>query len=134
MNLIQWTHQPKCNRQGLATVEFALVFPIVMTMSFAAIEFTRLNYLRHSTRQAAYVAARHIAVPGATSQEAIQAATDYLHAVRIYNGITVNPTLTATEVSVDVSVSVGQNSWGIGRFVSGNTAMQFTCVLKREKS
>lgn len=134
MNHCQWINQHRRSRQGLATVEFALVFPIVMTMFFAAIEFTRLNYLRHSTRQAAYVAARHIAVPGATSQEAVQAATDYLHNVRIHNGITVNPTLTPTEVSVEVSVSVGQNSWGIGRFVSGNTAMRFTCALKREKS
>ena len=57
-------------RTGAAAVEFAIVAPIFFMLVLVSLEFGRLNIIRHTADQAAYEAARHAMVPGATAAEA----------------------------------------------------------------
>ncbi len=65
-------------RLGGAVVEFAIVVPLFLLFLFAAIEFGRLNMVRHMVDNAAYEAARNAMVPGATTQEAVDEANRVL--------------------------------------------------------
>ena len=57
-------------RRGATVVEFSLVLPILFTILFGMIEFTRLSNIRHAADNAAYQAARAVVVPGASSADA----------------------------------------------------------------
>ena len=69
-------------RHGAATVEFAVVLPLLVLLVFGSVELTRGLMLRHSADNAAYEAARTAIVPGATAEEAITRATELPGTVR----------------------------------------------------
>ncbi|MBX3440075.1 MAG: pilus assembly protein, partial [Planctomycetaceae bacterium] len=58
-------------RGGATTVELAIVLPVLFLFVFSAIEFSRLNMLRHLASVAAYEGARQGIVLGATADEAV---------------------------------------------------------------
>ena len=58
------------DRTAAAAVEFAIVATIFFLLVIAAFEFGRMNVIRHTADNAAYEAARHAMVPGATVAEA----------------------------------------------------------------
>ena len=59
--------QKVSSRAGATAVEFAIVAPIFFLIMLASFEFSRLNVIRHTADNAAYEAARHAMVPGATA-------------------------------------------------------------------
>lgn len=93
-------------RLGAAAVEFAIVANIMLVMTFTCMEFARMNMVRNLAQDAAYFAARHAIVPGATSAEAI-AEADRIMSSMITNGYTVAVSdLDADALFVNVTVSV----------------------------
>lgn len=124
-------------RRGATAVEFAIVAPIFIVLLVTSIEFSKLNVMRHTGDHAAYEAARHAMVPGATSAEAIAKASNLMNAVGT-NGATVTITpatiLPETEeVTVSVDVPMDQNGWILPKFI-GSRTLHSESTLKTERS
>ena len=123
-------------RRGATAVEFALAAPILVLMIFAAIEFSRVNMLRHTAAEAAYEGARRGIVPGASADDVRTVATNIIHCASASTfTIDVSPATIVhdtPEVSVSVSIPVDANSWGISQFFTGRTLLK-TFTLQREK-
>jgi Flp pilus assembly protein TadG len=124
-------------RRGAAAVEFAIVGPIFFVLLIAAFEFGRMNVIRHTADNAAYEAARHAMVPGATSAEAAAKANSILRIVGTRGArVSVNPTTIGPEtdeVTVTINVPMNQNGWIAPRFSRGKT-IRATSTLKTERA
>src|SRR6476659_5003732 len=112
-------------RAGATAVEFAITLPIFLVFLMAAFEFGWLNVLRHTADNAAYEAARHAMVPGATSADATSTATTLLNVVHTRDakiGITPSTITPATdEVTVTIDVPLGKNAIILPRFTNNGT-------------
>jgi Flp pilus assembly protein TadG len=89
-------------------VEFAIVANILFMMILACMEFARMNMVRNLAQDAAYFAARHAIVPGATADEAIIEA-DRVMSTMLSNGYSVDVVALdkeSTEVAVTVAVDL----------------------------
>jgi Flp pilus assembly protein TadG len=106
-------------------VEFAIVAPIFFLIMLASFEFSRLNVIRHTADNAAYEAARHAMVPGATAAEAVNRANSILRTVGTRGAtVTINPATLGPDVNsvnVRIEVPLGQNGWVVPKFTSGKT-------------
>jgi len=54
------------NRDGVVTVEFAMVAPVIFLMFLGALEVASVNFARHAIGFAAYESARKLTIPGGT--------------------------------------------------------------------
>ncbi len=119
------THNKKHVHRGVATVEFAIVAPIFFLVLMAAFEFSRLNVIRHTADNAAYEAARHAMVPGATAAEAIAKANSILKTIGARGTrVTISPATLGPdvdEINVRVDVPMSQNGWIAPKFSRGRT-------------
>lgn len=121
-------------RRGAVAVEMALTLPILLLLLFAVIEIGRANMVRHAAESAAYEGARAGILPGATAEEARDAARRILDTVGVTNfQMTVTPdpiSGNAEQVEVSIRVPLDQNMTA-ARLVSG---LEFTgeCTLSRE--
>jgi Flp pilus assembly protein TadG len=136
-----FTSHPKFSsrklRRGATTVEFAIVAPIFFLLMLASFEFSRLNVIRHTADNAAYEAARHAMVPGATASEAVTKANTILRTIGARGArITINPTTLGPDVDtvrVRVDVPLDQNGWVVPRFTSGST-LTAESMLRTERA
>lgn len=123
------------SRRGVATVEVAITFPVLMLILLFSIEVARLNTLRNILESAAYEGARRGIVPGATVEDieaAALAITQQSQAKDVV--ITTNPTvITSSTQSLTVSIDVplASNSW-VGKPTSRH--MVRSCTLFRERT
>lgn len=112
-------------RRGATTVEFAIVAPIFFLLMLASFEFSRLNVIRHTADNAAYEAARHAMVPGATASEAVAKANTILRTVGTRGArVTITPTVLNADVdtiTVRVDVPLNSNGWVVPKFTKGKT-------------
>ena len=112
-------------RTGVTAVEFAFVLPVFILFLAVAFEFGRLNIIRHTADNAAYEAARHVMVPGATSVEAVAKANSLLNVVSTRGAtVTVNPAILGPEteeVVVTIDIPMSQNGWFLPRFSTTKT-------------
>lgn len=124
-------------RRGATAVEFAITAPLFFLFVIAAFEFGRLNVIRHTADNAAYEAARHAMVPGATSAEAIAKADSILRIVGTRGSqITVTPaTLTSDvdQVTVTVDVPLNQNGWIAPRSTAASS-IHTSSTLRTERA
>lgn len=120
------------HRSGVAAVEFAIVAPIFFLLVLASLEFGRMNMIRHTADQAAYEAARHAMVPGATVAEAKAKATSLLNIVGTRGATVTVIGPTDDEVTVNVAVPMNQNGWISPRFSKDHT-IRATSTLKTER-
>lgn len=124
-------------RQGAAAVEFAVVAPIFFVLVIAAFEFGRLNVIRHTADNAAYEAARHAMVPGATAAEAVAKANSILNIVGTRGAnVTINPAVidnSVDEITVTIDVPMNQNGWITPRFTSASN-IQASSRLRTERT
>ncbi|PAY20881.1 transporter [Rhodopirellula sp. SM50] len=101
--------------RGAATIEFALVFPLILLFFAFMIEVSRVLMLQHTADTAAYEAARAAMVPGATAAEAEQVAQQLVDDAGFsLVDIQVTPTDITDEtalITVSVSIPVNNNSW-----------------------
>jgi Flp pilus assembly protein TadG len=125
------------SRRGATLVEFAMTAPIFLLFLLAAFEFGWMNVMRHTADNAAYEAARHVIVPGATAAEGKSRATAILNAVGARDPkITISPSTLAPEtkqVTVTVEVPVDTNSLILPRFMKGKT-LKSTSTLRTERA
>lgn len=119
-------------RAGVAAVEFAFVAPLFFLLVLASLEFGRMNVIRHTADQAAYEAARHAMVPGATAAEARAKANSLLRIVGTRGATVTVIGPTDDKVTVNVSVPMSQNGWISPRF-SKNRTIRATSTLKTER-
>jgi Flp pilus assembly protein TadG len=124
--------KPVNRRRGAAAVEFAIVAPLFFTLVIAALEFGRLNIIRHTADQAAYEAARHAMVPGATAAEATAKANSMLKIVGARDSKITIVGPTDDKVTVTVDVPLSKNGWIAPRFTK-NKAIRATSTLKTER-
>jgi Flp pilus assembly protein TadG len=112
-------------RQGATAVEFALVAPVFFLIMLGSFELSRLNVLRHSADNAAYEAARHAMVPGATAAEAVAKANSLLRIVGARGAnVTITPAVLGPDddtINVRVDIPLNQNGWVVPHFTAGRT-------------
>jgi Flp pilus assembly protein TadG len=109
----------------------ALVSPIIFLMFLGAIELNNLNFVRNSAANAVYEGARAAMVSGGTSGDGSAAVMAYLAKVGVDNGVAVNVSVSAQDVTVSVTIPMQLNSFGISRFTTGYNVSQ-TITLSRE--
>ncbi len=126
-----------CLRHGAVVVEMACIAPFLFLLTFAAFEFTRLEFLKGMVEVASYDAARYVMVPGALKQEADDLARSRLalcgakNAVVLVQAFDVNgeqPEITDTTISVSVRVElpVANNIFSMARFVRDQRIVSVT--------
>ena len=123
-------NRKQTNRHGTATVEFALVAPVVLFIFLGAIEMANMNFIRNMANDAAFQVARKAIIPGADLEQAIADSKTLLKHAGIRN-VEITPTTTVETVTVNVSIPVDKNSWTIGRFISGQQIKQ-SCLLTKQ--
>ena len=124
----------KKQRLGAAIVEFAIVANIVFVSVFTCIEFARLNMIRNLVQDAAYAAARHAMVPGATSAEAVAQAELVLSSM-ITEGFNVqvnNLGENSEEVRVTVTVDLDAVALFSPLFLKNKT-IESTATMRTER-
>ena len=116
-------------------VEFAIVAPIFFLFIMGAFEFARLNVIRHTADNAAYEAARHAMVPGATAAEAIAKANQILNIVGTRGAqVTVSPSTlgpNVEEITVSIDIPMNLNGWVTPAFTAGKM-LHASSTLKTE--
>jgi Flp pilus assembly protein TadG len=124
------------HRKATAASECAICLPIVLTLTFTTIEFTSAIFLKESLTIAAYEGARVAVQRKARNVHAVNKVQQLLDARDIKNAtITVSPnhieTLNALDViTVTVSAPLVENSFFLGRFLSGQ---QSTVVVSMRR-
>ncbi|MFC1758282.1 TadE family protein [Planctomycetota bacterium] len=133
----------KSDRKGAQLVEFTIVSMVMFPLIFASLEFVRVGMLESMAENAAYSAARHIMVPGATKAEAIAQANSVMGRIGA-KGVTIdieakdkNGTAQAeiddstARIKVYVEVPLSQNSFALAHF-TGNKTLSATSSMRFE--
>ena len=111
--------------------------PIAFALTLGLVEFARVNMIRNTIENAALEGCRAAIVPGGTAARASTAVQPILNSVLINNATTVVTPTTITDstpdVTVTISVPLGDNIWLTPRFF-GATTMVKTCTLSRERA
>ncbi len=122
------------SRLGASIVEFAIVANIMLVMTLTCMEFARLNMVRNLSQDAAYFAARHAIVPGATSAEAVAEAERIMSSM-ITNGFTVSVSdldADASEITVTVAVDLTEVALFAPLFLP-DTTIEAVARIKTER-
>ncbi len=113
--------QPLTYRRAAVVVEFAVVLPIIMFFFATMLEISRVLLLQHTADTSAYEGARCGMVPGATAQQATNAAIELLNAAKLKSTVvTVEPpiiTESTSLITVSVEVPIALNSWIVPRWI-----------------
>ena len=125
----------KNRRWGAATVEMAVVSPLLFLFLFAGLEFSRVNMLKNVTENAALEGARAGIIAGAEASDCHAAAQTQLDIVNAKEyEITVTPSVidqNTEEVSVSIYLPFTPNAMPMSQFVLGRSLTR-TITLKRE--
>lgn len=129
--------KPK-NRRGTATVEFAALAPLIITMILGGIELGRCVMVKHVLEEAARAGCRVVTLHEGTKRAAIDIIDTSMQAAGI-SGYTVTftpdpPTSQdqLTPVKVTVSVPHSQISWLTPKFLAGST-LTGDCIMPAER-
>ena len=129
-------NHPKSTRErrGAYTLEMAVGLPLVFLTILSAFELLKVTKVRHAANQGAYEAARRLVIPGATTQEAVDAANFILNTNGLeVDAIQVEPstiTRSTREVTVQLSLRF-RNEWSFARLLGGQN-IQTRCTLMHE--
>jgi Flp pilus assembly protein TadG len=122
-------------RRGTATVEFAIVAPILFLITIAVLEFWRLNTIRYMAHQAAYQASRAGVVPGADAASLRQTALGVMSAIgTLGTTVDIDPPVivdATEEITVTVRVPLAANAWFTPQFFT-DPEITGRSTLKRE--
>jgi Flp pilus assembly protein TadG len=131
---IQSHRKPRRKRLGAYTLEMAVGLPLVFLTILSSFELLKVTKVRHAANQGAYEAARRLVIPGATTQEAVDAANFVLNTNGLeVETIQVNPpaiTRSTREVTVELSLRF-RNEWSFARLLGGRS-LQTRCTLMHE--
>ncbi|MEM8680424.1 MAG: TadE/TadG family type IV pilus assembly protein [Planctomycetota bacterium] len=130
-------------RRGATVIEFAIVAPVLFITILACMELTRFYMMGAMAEDAAYFAARHVMVPGATLNEGVLMANESLNtvgatgtlvSVQAFNGTTEQTEIDAdtTDITVTISVPVADNAMFVPLFLTTGTIVK-TVTLETER-
>ncbi len=130
-------HQHRKNRQGSTAVELSLVLPILFALLFAAIDFARVENVRHSCGIAAYEGARTGILPGRTADDVRAVVQENLDKVGILDStITVTPDVLDTDsaqVTIDIVTPLARNMYAYSTLFSSRS-INTSFTLTRESA
>ena len=122
-------------RRGATAVEFAIVFPIVITIFTMMLAFSQAVLLRDTAQHAAYEGARSALRLQATSGEVEAAMNDFLDAVRVRGALIEidPPTITSSteNVSITVRIPFSDNAWVAGPLIPQDWRMGANVTLEK---
>lgn len=122
-------------RSGATAVEFALCFPILLSVIFGLLEFSRVTQLQQSARLAAFEGARAGIPLDATSTDVQTAVNKLMSAVNIpHYTTTITPAVlsyTSPTITVNITLSPTANAW-VTWFVTSNSTISASVTLIRE--
>jgi Flp pilus assembly protein TadG len=124
------------SRSGLAVVELAICLPLMVMLTFGAIEAANAIYLKQTLVTAAYEAARTATALGATQKDGEDRYSEVVNAVGMKgSAITFTPqiksdTPSGTAIKVTVTAPADSNSFSIRRFMKGTT-LRATVTMPR---
>ncbi|MBN2447108.1 MAG: pilus assembly protein [Phycisphaerae bacterium] len=120
-------------RRGAATVEMAVVTPLLLTMVFGVIEFGWLMSVRQSLIQAAREGARTAALPGSTEEQVIDQVDRYLGPMNMAGyQITFEHPTPPDNPTETVTIDYTQNSLIGGFFGQDSYHLTATCAMRKE--
>jgi hypothetical protein len=130
------------SRRGAATVEMALIAPVILALIFGSIEFGRMMMVRQALTNAAREACRHACLVSTfTASESVDVAQEALRGV-IYKkpGVevvmaTVEPAFTSppesgTSIVMKIEVDCSEVSWLPPVFYSGAKIQVMSSMLR----
>ena len=124
----------RSERRAAVVVEFAIVASVFFVILGASFEFVRINVIRHTADNAAYEAARHAMVPGATAAEAITPHNTILNVVGTHGAVvTITPPVLdpdVVNVNVRIDIPLSSNGWIVPRFTAGRTLTVQSTIRK----
>lgn len=121
------------NRRGATAVEFALVFPIIMTFFIGIIGINQAFLIRDFVQLAAYEAAREGTIQGANSDD-VEDKADEVLAMMNLQGYTVDVTDfddSSETINVSISVPFSDNAWVGGPFFPHSINLGSNVELRR---
>lgn len=118
-------------RRGALTVEFALTAPLAFFLFFSALEFGRMNMIRHSMENAAYEGVRRGLVPNTTDGEVSAAAKSVLDVVSVKNP-NIQVVNRADEISVTIRANFNDQGW-FAPIIFYNKTLSSTLTMSKDK-
>ncbi len=125
-------------REGVATVELAIVLPVLVSLTFGVIEVTNLIYLKQSLEICAYEGARIALVPGTTPGN-VEATCQSLLAARGVQGATITITPAnfqsrpyGTDIKVSITARLADNLIS-PPFILSDRTVTGTVVMMKEQ-
>ncbi len=115
------------DRKGLAVVELAICLPLMVLLTFGAIEAANAIYLKQTLVTAAYEAARKATALNGTQADGEARYLEVVNSVGMKGtAITFTPqitslTLPGTPIKVTVTAPADSNSFSVRRFMKGTT-------------
>ena len=117
------------------SVEFALVFPVILGFFFGTVVLIQAYTLRDTAQHAAYEGARKAMVFDATSGDCVDAVEEFLQIMRLEAGdITVTPSTITTateEVTVRVDIPFANNAFMAGGLIPDDWQTSGQVTLQR---
>jgi Flp pilus assembly protein TadG len=119
-------------RDGATTVEFAVAVPLLFLFFFTALEFGRMNMVRHTMQNAAYEAARCGIAMQADDDEIEDTARAILNAASVRRA-DVRVEHDKEEITVTISAPFRDQSWFAPLYFKSTTlASSMTLMRDRE--
>ena len=130
----------KKQRRGAATVEFALIVPVMLTFTFGLIEMSRISMVKEGVVQASREGARVGVRPNATIDEVNQRINEELSILGLTSAtVEVTPTvldqaLPGDDIRVRITIPIGEVSYVPGFFSFDNLDIIAETVMRREST
>jgi Flp pilus assembly protein TadG len=124
------------SRRGLAVVELAICLPIMVMLTFGAVEAANAVYLKQMLVTAAYEAARKATAMGCTQAEGEARYQEIVDSIGIKgSSITFTPPITnstpsGTAIKVTVTAPADSNAFSIRQYMKGAT-LRATVTMPR---
>lgn len=119
-------------RQGATTIEFAIVFPIVLTFFLSLVTFVQLFIIRNAAENAAYFGAREGILAGSTVGD-IESTIKEEIKLGLISTYQSDITRTGDSVTVTVNVPLMGNAWATGSWAPSGISIQQSCTLQKQE-
>ena len=124
-------------RGGIATVEIAVMLPLLLVLTFGSIEAANAIFLKQTVTIAAYEATKIAAKNGGTTQMAETRCSEFLASRGITSytftttpGNVTQQTERGTQISVQLSVSASASAAGPWRFYNDTTISKTVTMVR----
>lgn len=127
------------DRRGIATVEFAIVAPLLLMIVFGIIEFGRMVMVQQIMTNASREGARRAIIEDATSAEVVSLVSDYLADASVSGAtVTIEPLDLSNvgfgdPVTVAVDVAFEDVSWAGSSWFLGGATFHASTVMQGER-